>query len=113
MDDHLVAGHIERDIRHVQKVVREVLFDHITFVTEADHEVMDPIMGINFHDVPQDRTPANLDHRFGAQRRLFTDAGTETAREDYGFHRGSLLKVVTAVISQSSDGRIGPGIGPA
>ena len=37
---HLVGRHVKRDIRRVQKVVREELLDHIAFVPAADDEVV-------------------------------------------------------------------------
>ncbi|MOA60389.1 hypothetical protein D3C78_1852500 [compost metagenome] len=67
MDVHTVFRHVERHIRHVQEIVREVFLDYVALVTKADHEIVDPIVGIRFHDVPDDRLAADLDHRLGAK----------------------------------------------
>ena len=86
MDMHLVAAHVESDVGHVQEVVGEVLFDHIALVAQADHEVIDSIVGIDLHDVPKNRLAADFDHWLGAQVGFFTDAGAKAPGEDDGFH---------------------------
>ena len=50
---HLVRRDVERDVRHVQEVVREVLLDDVAAVAEADHEVVDAGLGVDLHDVPE------------------------------------------------------------
>ena len=45
---HLVLLHVEGDIRHVQKVVGEILFYNITFVAATDDEIIDAVRGIYF-----------------------------------------------------------------
>ena len=87
---HAVVGHVKGDIRHVQEVVGEILLDHIALVTQADDEVVDAVRSVHLHDVPEDGSPADLDHRLGTQVRFFRDAGTQATREQYGFHMGSI-----------------------
>ncbi|MNE07995.1 hypothetical protein D3C80_1006370 [compost metagenome] len=86
VDMHLVFRHVEGDIGHVQEIVGEVLLDHIALVTEANHEIVDPVVGVDFHDVPNDGLATNFDHRFRAQMRLFTDTGTQATGQDDCFH---------------------------
>ena len=62
MNLHPVLEHIERDIRHVEEVIREIFLDYIAFVPEANHELIDPVVRVDLHDVPQDRPTPNLDH---------------------------------------------------
>ena len=81
MHFHGVVLHVERDIRHVQEIVREILLDQITAVPKAHHEVVYPVPGINLHDVPEDRLAAYLDHRLRAQVRFFADPRTQPARQ--------------------------------
>lgn len=61
-DDLLTLREIERDIRGVDEVVREPFLDHVLLVARADDEVMETVMRILFHDMPEDRHPADLDH---------------------------------------------------
>ncbi len=44
VDRHLIVHHIEGDIRGMQKIVCEVFLCNVTFITKADHEVIDSIM---------------------------------------------------------------------
>ena len=61
----------------MQKVVGKVLLDDIALVTQANDELRNTLGGVDFHDVPDDRTPSNLDHGLGFQVRLFADASTK------------------------------------
>src|SRR5690606_22337959 len=45
-------------------------------------------MAVEFHDVPEDRASADLDHRLRLGRAFFGDAGAVAAREYYDFHGG-------------------------
>ena len=39
----------------MQKVVSEVFLDDVALVTTTNYEIIDSVMGIGFHDVPQNR----------------------------------------------------------
>jgi hypothetical protein len=92
MRDPLVGiPEIERDIGFVEVVVREVLLDGIPLVAEADDEIVEPIMGVDLHDVPQDWLFSNLDHRLRLQVRFLADSRPESARKNDDFHRISPL----------------------
>src|SRR5260221_1229270 len=73
---HLVFAQVESDVGLVQEVVREILLDHIALVAEADDEIVDAVAGVDFHDMPQDRLAADLDHRFGTRIGLFGKTGS-------------------------------------
>jgi hypothetical protein len=64
---HLVLGHVEGDVRHVEEVVGEVLLDHVAAVAEADDEVVDARGRVDLEDVPEDRPVADLHHRLGLE----------------------------------------------
>ena len=61
MHFHLVVGHVEGDIRHVQEVVGEVFLDHETLVAEADDELVDAVGRVHLEDVPQDGPSSHFD----------------------------------------------------
>ena len=44
------------------------------------------MMGVELHDVPEDRTSADFDHGLGLEMGLFADARSESTRENDGFH---------------------------
>ena len=83
---HRVLRDVERDVGGVEVVVGEVLLDHVPEVAEADHEVVQPVGGVDLHDVPEDRLAADLDHRLRAQRRLLAEARSYSACQDDDFH---------------------------
>lgn len=86
MDGHLVFGHVEGNVRGMKEVVGEELLDDIAFIAAADNEIVDTVLGIDFKDVPKDRSTADLNHRLRPQTSLFTNTCAETTGKDYGFH---------------------------
>ena len=49
---HPVLTQVEGDIRLMKKIVREILLDHVTFVTEADDKLVDAMAAVDLHYVP-------------------------------------------------------------
>jgi hypothetical protein len=84
---HAVVAHVEGDVGGVQEVVGEEVLDRIALVAKADHEVMNPVGGVLFHDVPKNWLAADLDHRLGLEVRLFADARAQATRQNYCLHR--------------------------
>src|SRR5262249_28877989 len=58
-------------------VVGEVLFNVFTLVAEGDHKILEPVVRILPHDMPEDGAPADLDHRFRPNLGLFREATAE------------------------------------
>ena len=54
-------------------------------------------MGIGFHNMPQDRLAADLDHRLRLEMAFFTDAGAEAAGEQDYFHERTSVRLVAFV----------------
>ena len=71
---HLVAVHAKRDVAVVQEIVGKVLLYHVPFVAAAHHKFGDAVVGIYFHDVPNDGFTPNLNHWFWPHPAFFTDA---------------------------------------
>ena len=77
----------ESDVAGVPQVVAEVVFDHVALVAEAEDEVLVPVVGIGFHDVPEDGLTPDGDHGFGAELGFFAEARSFAAAEDDYFHK--------------------------
>ena len=87
MNNQLIApSEVKGHVRGVQEVVGKPLLDHVLPIAGAYNEIIETIMGIHFHDVPQDGHTTNFHHRFRTELRLLGNAGTETARKDHDFH---------------------------
>src|SRR6476620_7098432 len=71
MNRRFAGAEIDGDVLVEGIEIQKVLFDHFSLITESDYEFLNAMGGINFHDVPQDRLPANLDHRFRTKLSLF------------------------------------------
>ena len=56
----------------MQEIVGKIFLDHIPFIPAADDEIINAVMGVGFHDMPQDRLATNLYHGFGPDRGLLS-----------------------------------------
>lgn len=78
MNGHgVVIGKVKGNITAVHIVIRKVFFDGMGFIATADDELIIAVVGIGFHDMPQDWLIANLDHGFGFEVGFFGDSGSE------------------------------------
>ena len=67
-------------------VVEEVLLDHVAAIAQAEDEVAEAVVGVDLHDVPEDRPPADLDHRLGPELGLLSQPGSDATAQDHDFH---------------------------
>ena len=86
--DHMIlpVAEIKCDIRVVQEIIGKIFLDHMLHVTAADYKIIRTAGGVKFHDMPQDRFPADLHHRLRFQMTLLTDSGSVTSRQNNCFH---------------------------
>ena len=78
----------DREVAAQRHVVEEEALDVLALVAERDHELVEPVLGVVLHDVPEDRPPADLDHRLRPELGLLGQPGALTPGEDHNFHRG-------------------------
>ena len=88
---HLVVHDVDGDIGGVEIVVGEIFLDEIALVAQAHDEVVDAVVGVDLHDVPQDGAAADLHHRLGPKGRFFTEPGAKTAGENNCLHKAYLI----------------------
>jgi hypothetical protein len=86
MKDRRAPFDVYRDIRHVKGVIDEIFLDQIPLVSQANHEIIDAMGGVDFHDMPDNRPPPNLDHRLGFEHRFFAQSGADPSGEYHSFH---------------------------
>ena len=80
VNGHLSAvGEVERDIASVQEIVGEKFLYNVLFVSAAYNEIVISVMRIEFHDVPEYRHVAYLNHGFGDKVAFFADSCAETS----------------------------------
>ena len=70
----------------MQVVVREVLLDHVALEAQADDEFVDPVGGVDLHDVPKDRLASDFHHRLRAHLRFLAYARAKTSSENHSLH---------------------------
>ncbi|MPN15941.1 hypothetical protein SDC9_163277 [bioreactor metagenome] len=63
----------------MQIIIRKILLDHMLLVSRADHKIVVSIMGIQLHNVPEDRLVADFNHRLWPQVALFGQSGSKPA----------------------------------
>lgn len=86
MDGHLVVLEIKGDVATMEEVVGEIFFDDVSFVSQENDKIVVSILGVDLHDMPENRMAANLHHRFWDDAGLFSKACTHTTCKDEDFH---------------------------
>ena len=88
----LVFAEVDGHISLVHIVMVEIVLDVISFIAAAYNKLIETKVRINFHNMPQDRLSAYLNHRLWLEVRFFGNARAETSSEYYNLHgSGSLL----------------------
>ncbi len=85
---HPAAPGLDRQISRQRAELGEVSLDVVALVSQRDHEFVEAVMGIDLHDVPQDRASADLDHRLGTDDGFFNQTRSLAPRENCHFHVG-------------------------
>ena len=57
----------QRHVARVALVIEEIFLDDFGLVAEAEDEFLEAVVGVEFHDVPEDRAVADRHHGFGAK----------------------------------------------
>lgn len=72
MDNRLVAlGKVKCHIAGIEEVIGEPFLDDMLLVSCADDEVVETVIAVLLHDVPQDRHAADFNHGLRLFFRLF------------------------------------------
>ncbi len=81
-------------IATVKKIVGKVLLDYIPLVAAAYNEFVDAVVAVGLQNVPENWLASHFHHRLGSQMRLLSEACSQAAGQDYGFHGLAALTVV-------------------
>ena len=80
--NRLLRGKFDGKIAIQNVIVQEVFFNYFSLVAKAEHEIIETVMRVNFHHVPQNRFIADGHHRLGLKTSLFFQPGAQTAAQD-------------------------------
>jgi hypothetical protein len=61
----------------MQEIVGKIFLENVALVATTNDELGDTVGGVNLHDVPENRTPANRDHGLWLVHRLFAQSSAE------------------------------------
>jgi hypothetical protein len=86
----VLAVHLEREVRDLLAVAQEELLDQPALVAQAEDELAEPVVGVDLHDVPQDRLLADLHERLGHPLGLLAQACAHAAAQDHDGDLGGL-----------------------
>ena len=84
---HGPAAGFDRQVGGYLRVFNHPALYIVAFVPEGNDEIGVVIMGIVFHDMPQDRFAADFYHRLRTIFSLFHQACTESTGKNCNFHR--------------------------
>jgi hypothetical protein len=66
--------------------MKEILFNHFTFIPKSKHKIGITEVSVDFHNMPENWTIADIYHRFGTKFSLFPKPGSKTAAKNHGLH---------------------------
>src|SRR5260370_1881249 len=75
----------------MKEIIGELLLDHVPLVPTTDNEIVDAVMRIQFQNVPQDGSAANIDHWLWSHGGLLAQTCTVAACKNHSFHEISPL----------------------
>ena len=83
---HGIILQVDRHVAIVTEIVGEIFLDDILLIATADNEVVDAIVAVGLHDMPQYRLAAYFHHGFRYERGGFGKPGAQSAGEYHCFH---------------------------
>ena len=79
-------GKIKSNIAVVEKIIRKPLLDDMLLVSGADDEIIEAVVRVLLHDVPENRLAADFDHGLRLELGLFGNScASATCQQNY-FH---------------------------
>jgi len=80
------SAQAEGNVAGVPVIISEVFLNDLPLITQAQDEIFVPVMGIDFHDVPEDRAFPDRYHRFGAKFSFFSKSRSQASAKYDNFH---------------------------
>ena len=65
-----IAAEKQSGVTSVPEIVPEILLDHLAFVTQAKDELVEAIVRVGLHDMPENGPVADGQHRFRTELRF-------------------------------------------
>src|SRR5438552_16701126 len=90
----------------IRRPPRSTLFPYTTLFRSGV-----TVVGVRLHDVPEDRPPADGDHRLGAELRLLPQSGAESAGEKHDLHSSIIVSAACDPYDEHSLGESLPAVG--
>src|ERR1700730_2533472 len=97
------GGEVHGEATAEERVVEEEPLDELALVAQGAHELREAVVGVVFHDVPEDRLSTDLYHWLGTQRRLLREPRPEPTRQHDDLHR-RCSSWTAAIVGESRPG---------
>ncbi len=92
LDVVLRVAEMDGKVAVVLVIINEIRLNDLGFVTHRHGKISMAEVGVELHDVPNDRFAANLDHRFWSNRGLFLQTWSQSSGKDDYLHGVSSFK---------------------
>ena len=84
--DFRLSAELQRHVAAMPLVIIEVLLDHLALVAKAEDEFLEPVVGVEFHNMPEDRARSDRHHGLRSEFRFLAQARAQSAAENDDFH---------------------------
>ena len=88
VDNHLVFAvrEVICNVGGMQEIICKILLDHMLLIPGADHKIVEAVIAVELHDMPEDRHAAQIHHGFWFELAFFGDSRSEATGENHNFH---------------------------
>ncbi len=83
---YTIIAKIDCHITIMAEVIGKIFLDDILLIATTDDKILNAVMAVSLHDVPQDGLPSDFNHRFGDQIGRFAQTRTEATGKNHRFH---------------------------
>jgi hypothetical protein len=88
---HAVIFQVECDVSGMEMIICKILFDYMRFIATTDDKLINPVGGIDLHNMPKDRLSSDLYHRLGFNAAFLADTRSKSSSQNYCLHRTTPL----------------------
>src|SRR6516164_10725631 len=86
LDPVILAAQVNGEILVINFIVVEVLLDDLSPVTKGEHKLLEAVVCVYHHNMPQNGLRADLHHWLRPEFGLFAQTRPQTPAEDNHFH---------------------------
>lgn len=87
----VIGLELDREVGVHGGVVQKIGFDDFRLIAAAQNELLESMVGIGLHDMPEDRSVSDGNHGLGSEFSFFSETGSHAAAQDEDGYAGEVV----------------------